>query len=104
MDAVGCLVRLHAFVCLVDELLKVKVRISHLKAADVELVLEEVSDVFNGVLLAEVAPDLIADSKDGIDDFLLLVLIVIHVAYSFLFGHFGAFVLRGIWFLIHCNI
>jgi hypothetical protein len=104
LDALGHLLRLHARVRLVDELLEVEARVGHLEAADVELVLEEHRVVVDRLLLPEVAPDLIANVENGYDDLLLLEVLLIIVIGDGLVRNFGALVLRGIWNLVHSKI
>ena len=57
---------------LVKHALKVKVRVCHLKASDIELVLEEDRIIIDGFFLPEITPDLVSKFKNCFDDLLLI--------------------------------
>ena len=98
LNALGHLLWLLRVLSLVQQTGEVKGWVSHLEAADVELVLEEHLIVVDLLLLAEVVPDLIANGEYGLYH-LLLIELVLFFARSLLIvetvvGIFSARILR----------
>ena len=70
LDGLGHLLWLDRLVLVLEQAREIEVWVGHLKALDVESVLEEDADVVQRSHLPEILPDFVTQDEDGLNDLL----------------------------------